>query len=501
MPDFDPYLTWLGVPLSQRPPTCYQLLGVDPSITDPEVVKTLAIQRIAYVRNFQRGEHGDVCARILEELVQAEAVLTNPARRAEYDRSLRPVEPVRAAVPVKAVTAPTVAVPARPTRIPETPARKGRSKSRKKEGQEVVKWAVGTVTAVVVLMGLFSLPKLFSGPPTSTLRIVFDDPWGDAAVSIDGQRVPMQANGGTLTLAPGEHRIEVERGKHGRFEERVDLTAKTTTEVKVPRSAFVSEAEIAARPLVAKYRVHPEDAEVHLSGKAMMDRQPPVVSLTFLAASMNEGIDLTFSKLGFVARKIRVKASDAAVSTPIDVALEPVKRSIARIAVDPPDARVSYFFGSAQRTTEPGVWEVAVVGEQKSANVSVFADGYAQKTLDVPLDGSTTNVTLLASHRGIWSYYQSLPETAALRLVGRAGAFASGARAIGLSKNGKFLAVAEGSYPVRVHVWDVAKRQFMGPIMKNDEIQGRPDGPPVSMRYPTMAGSSHFAASSFPCST
>src|SRR5688572_22794031 len=90
MPEFDPYLTWLGSPPTQRPPTYYQLLGVDTAITDPEVVKALALQRIAYVRNFQRGVHGELCARILEELAEAERILGDAARRAEYDRTLNP---------------------------------------------------------------------------------------------------------------------------------------------------------------------------------------------------------------------------------------------------------------------------------------------------------------------------------------------------------------------------------------------------------------------------
>jgi len=113
--------------------------------------------------------------------------------------------------------------------------------------------------------------------------------------------------------------------------------------------------------------------------------------------------------------------------------------------------------------------------------------------VEVPLDGSTTKVTLLASSRGVWNYYQSLPETAALRLIGRAGSFASGARAIGLSKNGKFLAIAEGSFPVRVHVWDVAKRQFVGGVMRSVGTLNRdfPQGPPVSI---AVSGDGRFVA-------
>src|SRR5687767_3895680 len=107
MAAFDPYLTWLGIPTHQRPPTYYQLLEVDPAIDDVNVVKTLALQRIAYVRNFQRSEHADHCTRILEELAKAESVLTDPFQRIDYDRSLKPTAPV-SAVPAKAVAKPAV---------------------------------------------------------------------------------------------------------------------------------------------------------------------------------------------------------------------------------------------------------------------------------------------------------------------------------------------------------------------------------------------------------
>src|SRR6185369_17953611 len=106
MPEFDPYLSWLGIPTSQRPPTYYQLLGVDPAISDPAVINALAIQRIAYVRNFQRSEHGELCARILEELSVAEAVLTNPSRRTDYDRSLASAQKTVAARPSVNAAAP-----------------------------------------------------------------------------------------------------------------------------------------------------------------------------------------------------------------------------------------------------------------------------------------------------------------------------------------------------------------------------------------------------------
>src|SRR5215213_7619941 len=81
MAEFDPYLTWLGIAPTQRPPTLYQLLAIDPAIKDPAVIRALSLQRAAYVRNFQKGEQADCCSRILEEIAQAEATLTDPVKR------------------------------------------------------------------------------------------------------------------------------------------------------------------------------------------------------------------------------------------------------------------------------------------------------------------------------------------------------------------------------------------------------------------------------------
>jgi hypothetical protein len=85
---FDPYRRWLGVPPGRRPPTHYQLLGISPEEEDLEVIHAAALRQSAYVRNFQSGPHADLAARVLSELAEARAALTDPARRKEYDRRL-----------------------------------------------------------------------------------------------------------------------------------------------------------------------------------------------------------------------------------------------------------------------------------------------------------------------------------------------------------------------------------------------------------------------------
>jgi hypothetical protein len=87
---FDPYHKWLGIPPDRRPPTLYQLLGIAPSETDPEVIEEAAIRQASHVRTYQTGQHGEACARLLSEIAEARRTLLDPARRRRYDARTRP---------------------------------------------------------------------------------------------------------------------------------------------------------------------------------------------------------------------------------------------------------------------------------------------------------------------------------------------------------------------------------------------------------------------------
>lgn len=90
---FDPYRKWLGISEANRPPTHYQLLAIEPTETDPDVIRAAVTQRSAYVRNFQAGKHADDATRLLNEIAAAEACLTNKEKRAAYDAELRAKAP------------------------------------------------------------------------------------------------------------------------------------------------------------------------------------------------------------------------------------------------------------------------------------------------------------------------------------------------------------------------------------------------------------------------
>jgi hypothetical protein len=85
----DPYHKWLGISPDQQPPTHYQLLGIAPTETDPEVIEEAAIRQASHVRTYQTGPHAQECTRLLNEIAAARHTLLDPARRKTYDARLR----------------------------------------------------------------------------------------------------------------------------------------------------------------------------------------------------------------------------------------------------------------------------------------------------------------------------------------------------------------------------------------------------------------------------
>ena len=85
----DPYHRWLGIPAEEQPPHHYRLLGLAPFEDDPEVIRDAAERQMAHVRGYALGRHAELSQRILNELAAAKACLSEPAKKAEYDRRLR----------------------------------------------------------------------------------------------------------------------------------------------------------------------------------------------------------------------------------------------------------------------------------------------------------------------------------------------------------------------------------------------------------------------------
>jgi hypothetical protein len=90
MPElFDPYHAWLGIESPQRPLNYYQLLGLKPCESDRDHIERAVMMQMAHVLRHEVGPYGDLVSQLCEELAAAEACLTNPVRKAEYDARLR----------------------------------------------------------------------------------------------------------------------------------------------------------------------------------------------------------------------------------------------------------------------------------------------------------------------------------------------------------------------------------------------------------------------------
>ena len=85
---FDPYHKWLGIPSGRRPPTYYELLGIEPGENDNEVIHSALAQRRAFVRS-KKGEGRDEEVKaILRQFDEAASTLLVPEFKASYDRQI-----------------------------------------------------------------------------------------------------------------------------------------------------------------------------------------------------------------------------------------------------------------------------------------------------------------------------------------------------------------------------------------------------------------------------
>ena len=85
---FNPYKAWLGIEATERKPTHYELLGLAFGVVDAGAVKSAVLERSAKVRHYQAGKHADLAAQLLDELAEAQLVLTDRERKRQYDLSL-----------------------------------------------------------------------------------------------------------------------------------------------------------------------------------------------------------------------------------------------------------------------------------------------------------------------------------------------------------------------------------------------------------------------------
>jgi hypothetical protein len=85
---FDPYHKWLGIASGDRPPSHYQLLGIGRLESDVDVIEYNTDRQLLALRRFERGPHGELAKKIIQEVSAASRCLLNPGKKEKYDQGL-----------------------------------------------------------------------------------------------------------------------------------------------------------------------------------------------------------------------------------------------------------------------------------------------------------------------------------------------------------------------------------------------------------------------------
>lgn len=117
---FNPYSDWLGIPHSDKPPNCYQLLAIPMFEADPRTIEAALECCIAKVKSHANWSNAGEADHFLQELRAARDLLLNPDRKAAYDMVLEcdfsesdaPPLPQRRQVPAAVRSPALVPVPA-----------------------------------------------------------------------------------------------------------------------------------------------------------------------------------------------------------------------------------------------------------------------------------------------------------------------------------------------------------------------------------------------------
>ena len=89
MPEFDPYLKWLGIREATRPVNHYRLLGLELFESDRDVISMAADRQMAHIRTYQSGPNGKFSQQILNQLARARRCLLSEEKKLAYDQKLR----------------------------------------------------------------------------------------------------------------------------------------------------------------------------------------------------------------------------------------------------------------------------------------------------------------------------------------------------------------------------------------------------------------------------
>lgn len=257
---FDPYYTWLAIPPEDQPPDYYRLLGLRPLEPDLEAITKAAEQRIAHVRSQQAGAPRDVVQKILDELAGAQAVLSNPRRKAVYDGQLSQAMQYHAEevaqVEAAGGVSPTLGQFVQHIQAEEKKPGRLLDQTGERTGGWTRLAIGGGVTLVVVLLAMvvvLSLVLSFRkklGPDEAALTFDLSaDERDGVALFLGRTRVDIPATGPPICRCkPGKYSVFATRKGYRSYSETIELQAGDQKEVRLNWVPEDVSPAVAARP-------------------------------------------------------------------------------------------------------------------------------------------------------------------------------------------------------------------------------------------------------------
>lgn len=87
--NFDAYRDWLKIPTQDQPPHHYRLLGIKVFESDANKIDQAVNQLVARLQTLSNGPHVEQAQQLLNQVAKARICLTDPIRKADYDRRLQ----------------------------------------------------------------------------------------------------------------------------------------------------------------------------------------------------------------------------------------------------------------------------------------------------------------------------------------------------------------------------------------------------------------------------
>ncbi len=263
----DPYYRWMGIPADEQPPNHYRLLAITPFEDSQEVIDAAADRQMGHLRNYQSGEHAELCQKLLNEVAAARVCLLAPEKKAAYDRELRELTKAQRkalpkARPVEAEATQTSAQSELDSGLAglfDKTLNKPRVAAARVSNQR--RHTQMAASAAIVFVGLVALVVVVfwarSGPGQTLL--VLDWPAAERAqcrLEIDGQRVDLFTDGPLVyALSPGKHRVLATRPGYHDYTKEFSLARGqelTLSLVWVERPSFPEVKAAKPAPVVVR---------------------------------------------------------------------------------------------------------------------------------------------------------------------------------------------------------------------------------------------------------